>query len=433
MEVEKDELPDVAETTSSADSMSKTSFMSEDRFARFKSLMAIITYQSLVSLAIRVRYNDGPGKNDQNHRCTVIQPPNCGSFNLLYTLEFSDGVRWVLRIPCLGEDRYFTPASSRLIRSEAMTMSFLRENTSIPIPKIHAFDETTNNEVGVPYILMDSVEGFQVSEKWFDNTGPTPLQERRLRILDTVATAMSQLSQFQFDKIGSLQFDSDSYYPTDIGPCNVVDEAVSLESTPSASDPCINYRKIGPFDTSREYFKALLSMQKLPQDQFSIGIHQLLKMMIQCIPRSVTAKAPEFETFVLAHPDFDSQNVLVSEDGTLTALIDWDNVHTVPRCIGYSRYPAWITRDWDPVMYGYGLPNTRPENSPEELEYYRVRYAHKIRTLEPESIDFSTKSHLFEASMDSSVKSILHRCYCGKDFSAFVSRKCSGGGGVIFI
>jgi hypothetical protein len=240
----------------------------------------------------------------------------------------------------------FTPASSRLIRSEAMTMSFLRANTSIPIPKIHAFDETTGNELGVPYILMDFVEGFPVSEKWFDNTGPTPLQERRLRILGNVAIAMSQLSRFQFDKIGSLQFDSDSY--SNIGQCNVVDEAISLEIPLSASDPSLVFRKIGPFHTSREYFEALLSMQKLPQDRFSLGIHQLLKMMIQCIPPSITANTSESETFVLAHPDFDSQKVLVSEDGTLTALTDWDNVHTVPRCIGYTRYPAWITRDWDP-------------------------------------------------------------------------------------
>jgi hypothetical protein len=38
----------------------------------------------------------------------------------------------------------------------------------------------------------------------------------------------------------------------------------------------------------------------------------------------------DHESFVLSHPDVDSQNVLVSEDGTLTALLDWDNVHTVP-------------------------------------------------------------------------------------------------------
>ena len=137
-------------------------------------------------------------------------------------------------------------------------MSFLHENTSIPIPQIYAFDETTSNELGVPYILMDSVEGFPVSEKWFDTTGPTPLQERRLRILDTVAIAMSQLSQFQFDKIGSLQFDSDSHYSTNIGQCNVVDEAADLEEPSFASDPGVNYRNIGPFDTSREYFEALL-------------------------------------------------------------------------------------------------------------------------------------------------------------------------------
>jgi hypothetical protein len=360
--------------------------------------MAVITSESLVSLAIHVRCKsqDVP-EEKQPHRCTVIQPPNCGSFNLLYTLEFQDGVKWVLRIPCPGENGHFTPAASRLIRSEAMTMNFVRENTSIPIPKIYAFDESTNNEVGAPYILMDCVEGFRVSEKWFDCTGPTPLEERRLRILDTVATAMSQLSQFQFHKIGSLEFDSSNCYPTSIGPCNIVDEVVSFEDMLSASGPDVNYRKIGPFNTSQEYFEALLNMQKSPQDLFSKGIRELLKMMIQCIPRSLTKKASELETFVLAHPDFDSQNVVVSEDGTLTALIDWDNIHTVPRCIGYSRYPAWITRDWDPAIYGYSLPNTRPENSPEELQYYRFQYAEKMRTLLSGEFDFSTKSHLFEA------------------------------------
>jgi hypothetical protein len=123
-------------------------------------------------------------------------------------------------------------------------------------------------------------------------------------------------------------------------------------------------------------------------------------MMIQCIPPSLpepTTNTSSPETFVLAHPDLDSQNVLVSENGTLIALIDWDNVHTVPRCIGYNRYPAWITRDWDPIKYGYGLSTSRPENSPDELFHYRRHYSNIMNSLIPESNDFSTKSHLFEA------------------------------------
>jgi hypothetical protein len=92
-----------------------------------------------------------------------------------------------------------------------------------------------------------------------------------------------------------------------------------------------------------------------------------------------------------------SKNVLVSEDGTLTALIDWDNVHTVPRYIGYSRYPSWITRDWDPNKYGHGIPGCRTENSPKELEYFREIYAAHIKSLLSETFDYSTKSHLFEA------------------------------------
>ena len=66
--------------------------------------------------------------------------------------------------------------------------------------------------------------------------------------------------------------------------------------------------------------------------------------------------------------------MLVSEDGTLIGLIDWDNVHTVPCCIGYQRYPSWITRDWDPNKYGHGIPGCRTENSPEELEHFRKIY-----------------------------------------------------------
>ena len=58
---------------------------------------------------------------------------------------------------------------------------------------------------------------------WFGRTKPKPLGERQLRTLDTLAQAMSQLQKFQFDKIGSLQFNNGTD-SIEIGPCYEWDE-----------------------------------------------------------------------------------------------------------------------------------------------------------------------------------------------------------------
>jgi hypothetical protein len=102
-------------------------------------------------------------------------------------------------------------------------MRFIKDETTIPLPEVYAFDTTSENEIRVPYIVMSFIDGFTVNSLWFDNTGPTPLEERRLRILDTIAEAMSQLQKFQFDKIGSLQFNNGTDN-IEIGPCYMWDE-----------------------------------------------------------------------------------------------------------------------------------------------------------------------------------------------------------------
>jgi hypothetical protein len=214
--------------------------------AHFASLLATITPSSLISLAVRIR-NDTQESGEGSKGCSVIQPPKFGSFNLLYTVEFADGVKRVVRIPSPREIN-----KSRSLRSEAYTMIFLRRHTSIPIPEIYAFDETATNEISAPFILMNFVTGQSVDELWFDDTGPTPLNLRRIRILESLALAMSELSQFQFDKIGSLQFnqDDDLSLSSSIGGFTVPDEQADLEDMENGIDRGGNFRKMGPFDVS---------------------------------------------------------------------------------------------------------------------------------------------------------------------------------------
>ncbi len=73
----------------------------------------------------------------------------------------------------------------------------------------------------------------------------------------------------------------------------------------------------------------------------------LLRQLINWIP-----DPSGVNSFVLTHRDFDIQNLIVSEDGELRGIIDWDGVAAVPRTLGNERYPEWLTRDWDPGMYG---------------------------------------------------------------------------------
>lgn len=102
----------------------------------------------------------------------------------------------------------------------------------------------------------------------------------------------------------------------------------------------------------------------------------LLRQLNSWVPDPST-----MDLFVLAHPDFDIQNFVVSEEGELRGVIDWDRVVAVPRTLGNESCLGWLTRDWDPAMYGYqesmehGVePEGAWENSPKSFAYYRGIY-----------------------------------------------------------
>ncbi|KAL1970144.1 hypothetical protein VTN77DRAFT_6549 [Rasamsonia byssochlamydoides] len=136
------------------------------------------------------------------------------------------------------------------------------------------------------------------------------------------------------------------------------------------------YAELGLFANSRSFYTSMLDRRHEPPSLFGRGQLQLLRMFLNWIPEPRDGR----KEFVLTHPDFDIQNVIVSKDGHLR-LIDWDGVAAVPRSVGNERYPNWLTRDWDPSMYGWKpemeqdpAPNGFWEDSPETLAFYRAVY-----------------------------------------------------------
>lgn len=210
---------------------------------RFGPLLSI-SDQSLIALAWDIRRKSS---RDCFATAKVINRLR-GSYNLVHIVEFDDGLKYVVRVPATGWGGRFTESAKRSLVSQVLTMRLVRKETTIPVPEVYTFDPSSSNPIEAPYILMSFIDGYSVSSKWFDGSGPTPVEERRLNILDSLARAMSQLQKLQFDMIGSL-VSEDGTPDTEIriGPCYRWDEGVFGDSDYGQN---LKVDELGPFESS---------------------------------------------------------------------------------------------------------------------------------------------------------------------------------------
>lgn len=420
----------------------------EDELEEFRSLIAAVDLNALVSVALQTRIdNSSTGGESQEHKpqfsCEIDTDPVAGAYNLVYFLTFSDGVRWVARLPGHGISN-FTELDRQAMISDYHTIRLVRSRINMPIPKVFLV-ETDSEVVGAPFALISFVPGKPVSQCWFDEAWMT--EDKRRKILRGLAVEMSKLHVLEFDQIGSLQFNANGYVAR-IGPeigrhmdsekirglnssslsseqaeafnedeqdvsnrtlqdheqwqklgtsSKVLTErADSLTSGRTASAGWGRIQTSGPFNTVREWFfddwDDLRGQHGWRKVQLAI-----LRLAVESIPEHLISQ----QKYYPSPPDMDSQNIFIDDDGNITGIIDWDGVATQCPIGGFARYPSWITRDWDPMMYGYGVEECQPENSPEELSRYRQVYAAAFASLDLPASSYSadeTKlSHIFEA------------------------------------
>ncbi|PYI11086.1 hypothetical protein BO78DRAFT_448715 [Aspergillus sclerotiicarbonarius CBS 121057] len=141
-------------------------------------------------------------------QCTKVLPPKYGSYNIVFPLQFSDGVFWALKVPHFIPHEQFDASAAQALISEARTLQLLKRETTIPIPTVHYFNADQSNALKYPFILMDFIHGIPLSKVWFDRSiSPDLLNKRRLQTLHDLAEAMIQLGTLTFSQGGSPQFD----------------------------------------------------------------------------------------------------------------------------------------------------------------------------------------------------------------------------------
>ncbi|RYC80709.1 hypothetical protein BFJ63_vAg16406 [Fusarium oxysporum f. sp. narcissi] len=303
-----------------------------------------------------------------------------GSYNIIHVVEL-EGTKLVIRVPATGWGTGMTPIAAHAMESQVATMRLIRNKTTIPVPEVYALDTTDNNEIGAPYICMSFIPGKPVSEVWFDHSGTVPREELRLRILANLSRTMAQFSCLAFDQMGSIMEDGSG--------ANVIGPFYDWHE---GEDGRLHVAASGPLDSTSDFINKNL-IPSSNEDVWDMAEAKVLEAIKDSLPALDSPPG-----FVLCLPDFDSQNVLVDDEGTVTGLIDWDLAQTMPRFVGYARYPGWITRDWDPLMYGWPKM-AESEDSPETLERYRAYYNTELGKALKWQGDwkFTEKSHIAEA------------------------------------
>ncbi|KAI1768013.1 hypothetical protein GGR53DRAFT_518061 [Hypoxylon sp. FL1150] len=370
---------------------SASPFQDSEADERFSAVLSEINLAQLPSLArsIRIR-NDDLLYDDEE---PMIDNPIFGSCHVLFPIRFNDGVSLIAKFPHNGTKAKWDRLSAMALFTEVNTMRLLKQETTIPLPKVFQFSSKPKNCLRCPYIIMENVTGRSLYDVWFGhrlgNASWEAVMQHREKALSGIATAMAQLDKFSFDQGGSLIFEAPAE-PCGVGPVRSLDYKAMLDRWVVHEDPSddpIYVMDDVAYGTKSFYLRPLA---RDSEDQpFPRGLWVLLHLLINEIEEPTSDKP-----FVLTHPDFDIHNFIVADDGQLLSIIDWNGVATVPRSVGNLRYPSWLTRDWNPAMYTWdesmesGVePQGIWEDSPDELARCRTLYRDIMSWVQEDDFD----------------------------------------------
>ncbi|KFA78823.1 hypothetical protein S40288_05487 [Stachybotrys chartarum IBT 40288] len=384
----------------------------------------------------------------------VLGFPLHGSYNIVFPLYFPDGVKWMLKIPHNGAPSQWNRTSAQDLTSEALTMRLIKQHTTVPVPEVYSFSSDGANPLGCPHIFMELIPGLNLYHQWHnEHMSDAERQALRNRVLEQLATIMLQLDQLTFSHGGRIIYRNESpvgmqSVTQSLGPSTDTAEESDMSKDKSIAEkdalsesPTVNAPEDfkNPKDADRLKEDAVLEKQDKADDN---GLSEKGNMPKasnvsgnDASEHGQPRNAREWYTSSLSNdpivcddghldyakchekgeeklslswhpPDFDIQNILVSAEGAVLGLIDWDGVEAVPKSYGNRRYPGWLIKDWDPAMYGWRSDKSTSENRlddcPAELARCRKVYLEVMKKL-TKSDGLETRISLITNNLDAAI------------------------------
>ena len=330
--------------------------------------------------------------------------------HIFYPLHFSDGCTWIIKIPGHGSPGGFTKSDRQALISEVMTMRLVKRETSIPVPEVYSFDGSHDNYPGHPYILMEHTDAVEAYDVWFDRSVPESIREqRRRRILDSLAAAVVQLEQMIYPMGGKLLFSIDGKLDG-IGCFRIRDWRATMFKICSRDEwerhpfPVMQEFK-EPFTDPKAFMPGIFD---LPLEHY-YGTQPLRNKADQALLRLLCKWIDATDTkFILNHQDLDLQHIRVSEDGEIRAIIGWEWVSAMPRFIGEAIYPQMLIGDWVCPSDSSGeIPSDHQSEARYRKFYQECRLTYRAKLWEGQT---NSKARLGDRPLPSSFSATAHRC-----------------------
>lgn len=275
-----------------------------------------------------------------------------GSFNFSFRYSFEEGPDAIIRFPKPGHTA--KTLRDEKVANEVKVIEYLRENTTIPLPRVHSWGLTAESPQGLgPFMIMDYVSGALLSSVLIKPTAGD--QEEQVlnadidnAVLDKIylqiADYLLQLSQLTFSRIGAISEEQDSptgWSVTKRPLTYNMNELASVTTYPPDQFPT------APFDRASDYFESVanehlthLWTQRNLTDNAEIARNRFIARhkFAQLIPKYCLDNAG----FILFCDDMRPANMLVDpETLRITALIDLEFTNAMPAQFTYDP-PWWL-------------------------------------------------------------------------------------------
>ncbi|KAF0683263.1 Aste57867_24695 [Aphanomyces stellatus] len=236
----------------------------------------------------------------------LVEDINVGYNNRCFSLTTALGHAYVLR---LTKDTW--PAA-KIIAEAASLAALAHYKVDIPVPGLVAYNADANPDLHVRWMLMEKMTGTMLETVW--ETAPPAM---RAHIAAQVEAIHTTLQSHRFNQIGGWVFDG---------------------TTPVLGK---FFDGVGPYADEREWLTAAF------EDAIAVAMSKpALESLGHLVPRATAAMDAYLAALspcpiVLFHGDFAFRNMLVDEEGTITAILDWE---------WCGAMPLW--KEWTCVSFG---------------------------------------------------------------------------------
>ncbi|KIL94005.1 hypothetical protein FAVG1_02567 [Fusarium avenaceum] len=275
---------------------------------------------------------------------------SAGAYNKLYQVTIDVHETYLLRVSLPVDPVYKTS-------SEIATLKFVAGISEIPIPLPVMACTHRDTPTGLEWIMMTKLDGVTLHNVW-----PRLNHLQKSHAVRQIAFFQLSLFTKKFYRIGNL------YPETSHAPQRIV----SIPFFQGGRAWKVNNR--GPFPNSSQWIYARLNLQRrdawytmtkylrqkgdgsLTQQDYDRALYtsQLCRRIFPFIARFFPENGNTLEQTVLHHDDLHANNILANDLGTITGIVDWECVSTVPlwkACF----YPKFL---YDP-----------PRHTPEESSF----------------------------------------------------------------